>query len=309
MTATENARPKPKGLLPFKGNGAKPDADAARKRKTFQLFTATLATVTALLALLYLCERNNLEDEVSKRTQQFQAFHQRWNSALANGVLSTPAAKHLAEESCTDKTTDHPGISADRKLQYQLFCSSYIQHLSGGDLRGVELYKSRLADLVRADIRNTLPLHNNLPYVIAWLIFAALYVIAEWSLYVLSSLEFRDLEPAFNILDVSFIGSLVQYSGGLWHPLTTVNLVLVVYLISVTVVALEYLDSRRMSRVGLYAFAVIVSLFWGTFQGSATLRFFTFFALAMTAFSAVFTIVYMSGDRLRSSAGTLTPAS
>jgi hypothetical protein len=150
---------------------------------------------------------------------------------------------------------------------------------------------------MRVDLRNSLPLHRNSSYIWAWLFSAVIYLVAVWLLYKFSSLEHRDLEPAFNVLDVSFIGILIQYSGGFWHSMTMINLALCLYFVSVIAVALDYVRSEKVSRVGLYSFALLVSLFWGVYQGIPNLEFFWHYLIALFVFAIVFASVLIRASQ------------
>jgi len=191
-------------------------------------------------------------------------------------------------------------IPEDRRPLYQAFCSEYIKSLASGNPGSIQQTVRRLADLIRVDVHNDLALHHNSSYVFAWLFSAILYLGAEWMLYRFSSLEHRDLEPAFNVLDVSFISILIQYSGGFRHSMTMINPALSLYFLSVTAVAFDYVRSNKLSRVGLYSFALLVSLFWGVYQGSPSWQFFEHYLQALAAFAMVFLFASLLASQPRS---------
>src|ERR1039457_6753119 len=132
-----------------------------------------------------------------------------------------------------------------------------------------------------------------------WLQIAVLYLVAEWLLYSFSSLAHRALEPSFNVLDVSFIGILIQYSGGFRHSMTMINFALFLYFMSVVAVALDFVRSEKVSRVGLYFFALLVSLFWGVYQGISNFELFESYLIALLAFALVFVLVSILASQPR----------
>ena len=205
----------------------------------------------------------------------------------------------MAEYSCSQVAIEQTTVSSERLPQYQSFCSDYVRSLAKGSPGPIQHWAQGLADLIRVDLRNSLPLHRNSSYIWAWLFSAVLYLVAEWLLYSFSSLEHRDLEPAFNVLDVSFIGILIQYSGGFRHSMTMINFALFLYFMSVVAVALDFVRSEKVSRVGLYFFALLVSLFWGVYQGIPNFEFFESYLIALLAFALVFVLVSILASQPR----------
>jgi hypothetical protein len=278
-------------VLPFKGNGDRPDLDTEIKQSTFVLFSTFILTVGAGLFLIYQVEDQHLDEHIQTAQARFRDFHAKASSGFTPAILSIPSAVVIAEYGCSQVTTGQTTISSERLPQYQSFCSDYVRSLAKGNPDPIQQRAQQLADLIWVDIRNSLPLHRNSSYIWAWFFSAVLYLVAEWLLYRFSSLEHRDLEPAFNVLDVSFVGILIQYSGGFRHSMTMINLALCLYFISVIAVALDYVRSEKLSRVGLYFFALLVSLFWGVYQGNPSLQFFGFYLIALVAFALVFVLV------------------
>lgn len=294
-------------VLPFKGIGDKPDRDAELKQSTFVLFGTFVLAVGAGLFLIYQVEEQHFEQHISTVQARFRDFHAKAISGFTPAILSTPGTVGIAEYGCAQVTAGQTTISSERLPQYQSFCSDYVRSLARGNPDPIQQRTQQLADLVRFDIRNSLPLHRNSSYIWAWFVSAVLYLIAEWLLYTFSSLEHRDLEPAFNVLDVSYIGILIQYSGGFQHSMTMINLALSLYFISVIAVALDYVRSDKLSRVGLYFFALLVSLFWGVYQGSPSLRFFEFYLIALAAFAFVFVLVSILALQPRTASAPAEP--
>ena len=214
-------------------------------------------------------------------------------------LFPPPSSVRMADYSCSQVAIEQTTVSSERLPQYQSFCSDYVRSLAKRSPGPIQHWAQGLADLIRVDLRNSLPLHRNSSYIWAWLFSAVLYLVAEWLLYSFSSLEHRDLEPAFNVLDVSFIGILIQYSGGFRHSMTMINFALFLYFMSVVAVALDFVRSEKVSRVGLYVFALLVSLFWGVYQGIPNFEFFESYLIALLAFALVFVLVSILASQPR----------
>src|ERR1019366_4745545 len=88
-------------------------------------------------------------------------------------ICESPASSvRMAEYSCSQVAIEQTTVSSERLPQYQSFCSDYVRSLAKGSPVPIQKWARELADLIRLDIRNSLPLHRNSSYIWAWFLSA-----------------------------------------------------------------------------------------------------------------------------------------